>query len=57
MINADDYFLIDQAFLGQGQPLGAAAGSVSLSSIPVPEPTSFIPLAGLLITLRRPRNR
>jgi hypothetical protein len=51
-INADDYFLIDSAFLGQAPvPVGAALAAV-------PEPGSFAALAvaTLAASMRRRRR-
>ena len=59
-VTTNDYFLIDNAFLGQTGALAAAgAGSVALGSVaPVPEPIGVVSLvvAGAL-SLRRHRRR
>jgi len=36
LVNADDYFLIDSAFLGQGAPLNSSEVAMGATSVPEP---------------------
>ena len=58
-VTTNDYFLIDNAFLGQtGQLVPAGAGSVALSGVTaVPEPASLGVLGGVAAGLLARRRR
>src|SRR5688572_9214037 len=53
-IDGTDFFLIDQAFLGQGSALnGTSAGAAPSAAAAVPEPSILCLLIGTLLALRR----
>ena len=54
-INGDDYFLIDNAYAGQGTPFSSGAAAMSgVSAVPEPALLGLLPAA---LLLRRRRTR